>query len=172
VGLLSRWARLRPPAALAAQFRPDERLLALAESSDTVVAATNCGLWLPSGAQWRCVGWHEVVKAAWSSDGLTVVEGPIAESGLVSDRPAVVVPLDEPRNLPSVTRSRVEHSIARSEPVTVPGGIARLVARRVPGVDGIRWTARIDDSTPDSAQAREYLARRLADLAAADGVSS
>jgi len=45
----------------------------------------------------------------------------------------------------------------------VSGGTARLVARRVPGVDGISWTARLDTGTVDSAAARAelivYLAR-------------
>lgn len=168
--------RLRPPAGLRSLLAPDERLLAIAEDGPAAVAATQFGLWLPvaggavpaepaggtvesaNGApRWRRIGWEHVVKATWDEDGLQVIEGVLDDGGIVTDRPAVTLRLAEPRNLPSVIKTRVEASIARWEQVRVPGGTGRLVARRRTGMDGLLWTARLDTGTPDSEAARAAL---------------
>jgi hypothetical protein len=128
----------------------------VAETVDAVVVATNLGLWLPDGSSWRRVGWQDVVKATWKGDGLHLIEGSNAD-GIITDLPSRTITLTEPRNLPAVVKTRVEASIARWEQVVVPGGPARLVARRVPGVDGQQWTARLDTGTPDSDAARTAL---------------
>jgi len=156
------WSRrLRPPAGLRALLTGDERLLAMAEDGPAAVAATQYGLWLPAGTGnepgWRRIGWEQVVKATWGEDGLQVIEGVLDGSGVVTDRPALTLRLAEPRTLPAVVKTRVEASIARGEQVRVPGGTARIVARRRPGTDGLLWTARLDTGTPDSPGAREAL---------------
>jgi hypothetical protein len=102
-----------------------------------------------------------VVKASWGEDGLQIIEGMLDDTGIVTDLPTLTVRLTEPRNLPTVVKTRVEASIARWEQVRVPGGSARIVARRRPGTDGLLWTARLDSGTPDSAQARAALAGYL-----------
>jgi len=154
-----RW--VRPPAELRRQLDHTERVLALAETAESVVAATNLGLWLPLGGgevvSWRRIVWNRVVKVTWTEAGLQVIEGDADETGVISDLPTVAVALAEPRNLPSVVRTRVETSIARSESVQVPGGSGRVVARRVPGQDGLVWTARVDTGTPDTEAARAVL---------------
>lgn len=180
MSLLSRWPR--PVAALRKLFEADERALAVADTADagaaadpataadavgSMAVATNLGLWLPDGRQWRRVGWHQVVKAAWTAEGLRLVEGELGPDGLVTDRDEIVIAFSEPRNLPIVVRARVENSIQRSERVTVPGGYGRVVARRVPGVDGITWTARLDAETPDTEAARQALRDQLARMSAA-----
>jgi hypothetical protein len=169
--------RLRPAAGLRALLAPDERVLALAEDGPAAVAATQFGLWLPVGptdlpdaaggvpAGWRRIGWDRVVKATWSEDGLEVIEGDV-DAGVVTDRPARTLRLVEPRNLPAVVKTRVEASIARWEQVRVPGGTARIVARRRAGTDGLIWTARLDTGTPDSPAARAALAGYLERAAA------
>jgi hypothetical protein len=157
--------RLRPPAELRGLLGPDERLLAMAEDGPAAVAATQYGLWLPAEPGWRRVDWDQVVKASWTEDGLYLIEGVRDSSGLVTDRPALLLRLAEPRNLPTVVKTRVEASIARWEQVRVPGGTARIVARRKPGADGLVWTARLDTGTPDSAQARAVLLDHLIRLA-------
>ena len=177
--------RARPPAGLRGLLAPDERVLAMAEDGPAAVAATQFGLWLPvaggpagpgsasagsseselagSGgsaaepAGWRRIGWDQVVKASWDEDGLQVIEGELDAGGVVTDRPARTLRLAEPRNLPAVVKTRVEASIARWEQVRVPGGTARIVARRRPGTDGLVWTARLDTGTPDSDAARAAL---------------
>jgi hypothetical protein len=156
------WSRrLRPPAGLRSLLGGDERLVAMAEDGPATVAATQYGLWLPAGsgdgAAWRRIGWEQVVKATWTEDGLQVVEGVLDDRGVVTDRPALTLRLTEPRTLPAVVKTRVEASIARWEQVRVPGGTARIVARRRPGTDGLLWTARLDTGTPDSPGAREAL---------------
>jgi hypothetical protein len=168
--------RVRPPAALRDLLAPDERVLAMADDGPAAVAATQLGLWLPVGGEsvaasgepagWRRIGWDEVVKATWGEDGLQVVEGELDGSGVVTDRPVRTLRLAEPRTLPAVVKTRVEASIARWEQVRVPGGTARIVARRRAGADGLVWTARLDTGTPDSAAARAALAGYL-DRAAA-----
>lgn len=158
--------RLRPPPGLRVLLAPDERLLAIADDGPAAVAASQFGLWLPVAAQpgWRQIGWHQVVKATWAEAGLQVIEGAL-DAGLVTDLPAVTLRLAEPRNLPAVVKTRVEASIARWEQVRVPGGTARIVARRRPGADGLLWTARLDTGTPDSTAAREALAGYLQQVA-------
>jgi hypothetical protein len=164
--------RLRPPAELRALFGDHERLLAMAEDGPAAVAATQVGLWLPvaedagsaeSGrpAGWRRIGWDQVVLATWTEGGLQVIEGVLDAAGVVTDLPPLTLRLAEPRNLPAVVKTRVEASIARWEQVRVPGGTARIVARRRPGTDGLVWTARLDSGTPDSEPARAALAGYL-----------
>ncbi|HST48682.1 hypothetical protein [Jatrophihabitans sp.] len=159
--------RVRLPAGLRALLAPDERVLAVAEDGPAAVAATQFGLWLPvaegpvadgaAPAGWRRIGWDQVVKATWGEEGLQVIEGELDAGGVVTDRPARTLRLAEPRNLPAVVRTRVEASIARWEQVRVPGGTARIVARRRAGTDGLIWTARLDTGTPDSEAARAAL---------------
>jgi hypothetical protein len=159
------FGRPKPPAGLRSLLAGGERLLAVADDGPTTVAASQLGLWLPADGSWHRIGWDDIVKATWSETGLEIIEGR-DEDGVVLDEPPRRYLLDEPRNLPSVVRQRVEHSIARWEQVRVPGGTARIVARRRPGQDGLRWTARLDVGTPDSAQAREALADYLARISA------
>jgi hypothetical protein len=158
VALLSRW--VRPPAEFRSLLTGTERVLAQAEGDPAVVVATNLGLWLPADgpAGWRRISWHRVVKATWTDGRLEVVEGELDGDGVVLDLAPVSIALSEPRNLPSVVRTRVETSIARSEQVAVPGGSGRVVARREPGVDGVTWTARLDTGTIDTPAARAVLA--------------
>jgi len=189
------FGRVKPPAGLRKRLDGGERLLAIADGGSVALAASQWGLWLPQRGDWlsergdwlsergdwlseqgdwRRVGWDDIVKAAWDEAGLEVIEGR-DEDGIVSDLPPLRYRLSEPRNLPAVVRQRVEHSIARWEQVPVPGGSGRVVARRRPGQDGLRWTARLDAGTPDSAPAREALAGYLArvrQLPAAEQIGS
>jgi hypothetical protein len=181
--------RPRPPAPLRALFADGERVLAMAEDGPAAVTATQFGLWLPVGTGqqeawrqpdleqagpgqpivatgWRRIGWDQVVKATWGEDGLQVIEGTLDDAGVVTDLPALTLRLAEPRTLPAVVKTRVEASIARWEQVRVPGGTARLVARRRPGADGLVWTARLDSGTPASSEARAVLIGHLERLAA------
>ena len=158
--------RIKPPARLRALLEPGERLLGLADSGAATVAATQFGLWIPAVADWRRIDWDAVVKATWTEAGLQVIEGTLDEQGIVTDLPPVLLAPAEPRNLPTVVRARVEGSIGRWEQVQVPGGTGRIVGRRRPGVDGLRWTARLDSGTPDTPAARAVLVDYLARIAA------
>lgn len=168
--------RVKPPAALRKLLDPDERILAVADvAGSPAVVATQRGLWLPVagadtvskdlGPGWRRVDWDQVVKATWSEDGLHVIEGVADEQAIVTDLPEVTVRFSDARNLPTVVRTRVESSIGRWEQVKVPGGTGRLVGRRTAGVDGLRWTARLDTGTPNSPGARAALVDYLCQVA-------
>ncbi len=165
MGLLARWER--PPARFRALLTGQERVLAMGDAGDRVLLATQQGLWLPdeSDAGWRLLRWDRVVKATWQDDAVELVEGDLGADGIVTDLEPVHFRLTTPRNLPQVVRTRVETSIARTEQVSVPGGTARLVARRVPGIDGVTWTARLDTGTAATEAAvlvlREQLQRMV-----------
>ena len=133
----------------------DERVVAFA----LPVVVTNLGLWLPDRPS--RVGWHEVHKAVWTGRELSVVPAePVAELPeytVVADAPAVTVALDDPDRVPEQVRTRVNRSIAYSEHHRLPDGRGvRVVARRVPGLNGLHWTVRYDPSglsDPDPAVA-------------------
>lgn len=131
-----------------------------------VVLATQRGLWWPEGDDLRLIGWQYVSKAVWRERILAVTEADVVEDLLMVDRPVVTVELSLPRNLPPTVRTRVEANIVRSEVVSVTGGLARFVARKVPGEDGLRWWARLDPGTPDTEQVRSAIAARLGRLRA------
>jgi hypothetical protein len=162
--------RIKPPAELRKALGAAERFLAIADSGAATIAATPAGLWIPTGAEsdgpgWRRVYWDLVVKATWTDTGLQLMEGEVDEEGIVTDRPALLLRPAEPRNLPPVVRTRVERSIARWEQVRVPGGTGRVIGRRRAGEDGLRWTARLDSATPDTAEGRAVLVAYLAQIA-------
>ncbi|MDQ2837654.1 MAG: hypothetical protein M3Y42_02160 [Actinomycetota bacterium] len=167
MGLFGR--RIKPPAQLRKALGPDERFLALADDGAATIAATQVGLWLPVAdvaVGWRRVDWDLVVKATWTDAGLALVEGTVDSHGIVTDLPTALIRPAEPRNLPAVVRARVEHSIGRWEQLHVPGGTGRIVGRRRAGVDGLRWTGRLDTGTPDTTEARAVLVDYLERIAA------
>jgi hypothetical protein len=152
LGLFHRRPRL--PAAKRPALDRDERVLAWADApEEQVVIATNRGLWLPGQP---LLGWHEVHKAAWSGRELRVTAAEVAaerdDYTVVVDRPLEAVLLLEPREVPDQVRSRVTRSVAYTSHHPLPGGGVRIVARRVPGVDGLRWTARYDTGTAAEAE--------------------
>ena len=135
--------RYRPP------LEGDERVVAWAEvGGDKALVATNRGLWLPMDPPAR-LGWHEIHKATWSGEDLAVTAARVARSAtgydVVEDLPTGRFPLSEPGDLPAEVRARVTRSVGPSTHYPLPGGGgARVVARRVPGVDGLRWTVCYD----------------------------
>ncbi|WP_432978253.1 hypothetical protein [Dactylosporangium sp. CA-233914] len=142
------------PAGQRPKLGPDERVVAWAGASgDNVVVATNHGLWLP-GADDR-LGWHEIHKATWSGRQLAVVaarEVPVddEEYAVMEDLPPLIVTLLDPDRVPEQVRVRVNKSIAHTSHHPLDGltgarGGVRVVGRRVPGVNGLRWTVRYDE---------------------------
>lgn len=142
--------RPRLPVELRPALSPGERVLAWAAASGGAVVATNLGLFLPGFAD--RLGWHEIHKATWSGEDLSVVPATVVamHDGYdeMADRPASVYRLPDPGDLPDEVRARVIRSVAYSTHHRLPGGGVRVVARRVPGVDGLRWAVRYDLGTP------------------------
>jgi hypothetical protein len=152
----------------------DERIVAWAGGTgDDVVVATNLGLWLP-GAEGR-LGWHEIHKATWSGRRLAVV--PAEEVGgadgyvVMRDLPSRVFTLLDPGNVPEQVRSRVSRSVAYTSHHPLPdGGGVRVAARRVSGVNGLRWTVRYDaGSDPGAPGVAETTAELVAEARASIG---
>jgi hypothetical protein len=140
--------RRRLPAERRPPLDRDERILAWAEpaAGDGVLVATNRGLWLPTP---RRLGWAEIHKAAWSGQELAVTPASevttINGYAVMADQPVLRYRLAAPGDVPHQVRARVTRSVAYTVHHDLPGGGGvRIVARRVPGVDGLRWTVRFD----------------------------
>ena len=160
------------PAGQQPKLGPEERVVAWAGATgDNVVVVTNHGVWLP-GAEER-LGWHEIHKATWGARHLTIVaarELPESDEdfAVMGDLPPVSVTLLDPDRVPEQVRVRVNKSIAHTshhplDELTGTRGGVRIVGRRVPGVNGLRWTVRYDDgvdpATPGVAEhTRELVA--------------
>jgi hypothetical protein len=182
--------RKRLPAHARPPLVPDERIVAWASIVDRssvggdrpqVVVATTLGLWLPGRAE--RLSWAGIHKATWSGSRLTITPAvPVGEApayaGMAGKAPAyavmadgadIVADLEAPGSLPAEVRTRVTRSVALTEHLAVPGGGVRVVARRVPGVDGVTWHVRYDPGTdaddPDVAAATaEFVAAFAADF--------
>lgn len=131
--------RERPPVEALRVLDRDERVVSWATAAGGgAVLATPLGLWLP-GATDR-VPWHLVDKATWRDGMLTVVPAVDAGDGVLDEQAPRTVRLATPRNLPQTVRVRVERAIAFTRHYGLPaGGGVRVVARRVPGRDGVTW---------------------------------
>ncbi|HEX7744469.1 MAG TPA: hypothetical protein VF462_04310 [Micromonosporaceae bacterium] len=142
----------RVPSAHRPALDPGERVLAwaFADPGDRVVVATNRGLWRPGHAD--RLGWHDVHKAVWSGRELTITPAQrVIEREayvVVADAPAESFLLLDPGDVPEQVRARVTRSVAYTSHHALDQGGVRVVARRVPGVDGLTWTARYDPGTP------------------------
>lgn len=162
-----RFRRPRPPAEVTERLERDERLLAWGRTTDGgVVVATPKGLWVPDG---RRIGWHEIVKAAWADDALTVTCGRITDDpDFVEDIPPRTWALDQPGTIPNVVRIRVNRSVAVTEHHELqPSGGVRIVGRRISGRDGLSWFARCDPGTDrHRPEVRSQVAALLADARA------
>jgi hypothetical protein len=115
-----------------------------------VVVATNKGLWLPgSEAGQRRLSWDEIHKASWSGRELVIIPSEVVATlegyQVTADLPQIVHSLPEPGDVPIQVRTRVTKSVGYTQEHALPGqGTARVVARRRPGVDGLRWTVRLE----------------------------
>jgi hypothetical protein len=156
-----------PPAEVLAQLPRDERVVSWADvAGGGVVVATPAGVWWPHDDQQRLIAWQYITKATWQARRLEVTEADVVDDLLLVDREPVALDLEVPRDLPPVVRKRIEANVVRSELLGIVGGKARFVARRIPGEDGVRWWARLEEGTPDTAQIRSAVNARLTILRA------
>ena len=147
--------REAPPADALAALPKGERVLSWASAeSGAVVLATSRGLWWPDVEGPRLIGWEHVDKAVWREGRLTVTQADVVDDMLLVDRAPQSVELSVPRDLPATVRKRVESNVVRSELLPVGGGLARFVARRIPGRDGVVWWVRLESGLVDSEQVR------------------
>jgi len=128
-----------------ADLERDERVLAWGATDDgEPMLATQLGLWAPMPDGRRRIGWHEINKAAWKEGLLTVTEAVHVESDVVEDAAPCRWSIAEPGKLPVIIRKRVEGSVAFTEHHSVGAVGVRVVARRVPGRNGLSWWVRYD----------------------------
>jgi hypothetical protein len=128
----------------------DERVIAWADADGgEPVVVTNLGVFRP-GHKDR-LGWHEIHKAIWSGRQITITPSvPLREDDagylVTADGEAETYSLTEPREVPHEVRQRVTKSVAYTALHPIPGAAAvRVVARRVPGENGLRWMVRYED---------------------------
>ena len=157
------WLRRRPqpPASVMQQLDADERVVSFADVDGGVVVATPRGLWWPFPGGMRRIGWERVDKAVWTEGRLTVTEADLIDDLLLVDRPPISARVVTPRDLPPTVRKRVESSVVRSEVYPVPGGAARFVGRRIPGLDGVAWWVRLERGTRDTEATRAAITDRI-----------
>jgi len=155
-----------PPPGTLPPLEREEYVVSWATTPLGVVAATTYGLWWPEREGPRRIGWHLIDKASWQDGVLSVTEADVVDELLLVDRHPVRVALTEPNDLPPAIRKRVEASIVHNEQVAVGGGTVRIVARHVPGQDGVRWWARYGAGAEDSAEVRLAVTNRIALLRA------
>jgi hypothetical protein len=114
---------------------------------------TTLGVFLPGRTD--RVGWHQIHKATWSGSRLAVIPAEQVSEGegyaVMADGAPVTVALADPDRVPAEVHKRVTKSVAYTVHHPVPGGGVRVVARRVPGVDGVSWHVRYDEGTDPAA---------------------
>jgi hypothetical protein len=165
MGLLERFRRARPPVEALGALEPGERVTAWGRTGgDEVLLATPLGLWVPDSGR---LGWHEIHKARWDSGVLTLVLGVESEPGVREDAPPRRYVLAEPGNLPAEIRTRVTRSVAFTAHHPLESGGVRIVARRVPGRDGLDWVVRYDAGTVRGAGDERVVAELVAAARAA-----
>jgi hypothetical protein len=162
------FGRRKLPAKLSPKLDRSERVLAWSRTADdpnAVVVVTTLGLWLPGRPR---LGWHQIHKATWSGARLTVVPAvavgdPVPMDGQGTARPSrsegalsfvvmaddasVTVHLADPGDVPTAVRQRVTRSVAYTVHHPLSTGGVRVVARRIPGMDGLAWHVRYDEGT-------------------------
>lgn len=162
------------PAAARPKLERDERVLAWAwAATDGVVVVTTRGVWLPGRER---LGWHEIHKAMWAGSRLTVTPSLRVADGdgytVMADDAPVVVGLTDPDDVPAEVRDRVTRSVGYTAHHPLPVGGVRVVARRVPGVDGLAWHVRYDDGTDaEDPEVVAVTAALVAEAAAPDSQS-
>lgn len=160
--------RLRPPAAVRARAG-GHRVLAWLPSGGSSLVATDDALLLPDGSDPSSLGWDRILRVTWEprSAEVTAQLSPGA-------RPVVLtVPVDEePGTLARVVREQVEASIVVQHHVELVGERgARMVARRAPGSDELRWSVVFDAGLdPRDPALRDRADAALAELRASLGV--
>ena len=116
---------------------PGERVLTTGRAADgTWVVATDRAL--IDGA--RRTPWTDVVHAQWYDE-----EHVLDVNLLPGDEPSYRLAIAEPGRVPETVHERVMASIVLSRRVALPGGGARVVARRGDGSEETVWQVVADD---------------------------
>lgn len=142
--LPGRGRRPAPPAAAVVGLERDERVLAWGmTATDAVVVATPLGLWWSATER---IPWHLITHVTWSGAALTVTSATEVQPSVLENDPPRSTRLTEPRTLPETIQTRFYSSRSHTARHGLPGGSGVIiVARRVPGQDGLTWYAVYDE---------------------------
>ena len=166
-----RWRReVDPRVSQVLTGAPGERLLAWGVLVDgAIVVCTDLALHIPEQGR---VPWDLVVRAAWSEEFLDIVIQPAP--GTPSR--ALRLRFEEPGQVPSVVKERVQWTVVASHPAELAHpdgrhGLAMLNARRSPDTGEVRWAVVFDPALdPGDAGWRSAADAALSDLRGQLGV--
>lgn len=167
-----RWLRRRetvPPEVRTAVVMADgERALAVCRSGEVgYLVASDRALHVVSPPESERIPWDLIDRARWEPPVLTVVARAVADAP-VETREFVAAPESD---VPSVVRERVNRSILINSRIDVPGGHARVLARRSSDTGEIRWSIDYGRGVdPDDPAVRLRADGELADLRSRLGV--
>ncbi|HEU5157673.1 MAG TPA: hypothetical protein VFU43_11815 [Streptosporangiaceae bacterium] len=156
--------RFRLPRSLPAGPRPTlergEHILAFAATRDgSHVVATDRALHLPGPSDgFVRLPWESVEQAAWRDGWLHV--------RATADAGEHHIRLTDPGSVPETVQERVTATIVVNHQAALPGGgHVRIVGRRRPGGDAVRWTFVFDAGLdPDDPELRAQAGHLLAGL--------
>ena len=160
--------RLRPPAEVRRRAG-GHRLLGWLPSGSSSLLATDAELVLPEGSAPAAIPWDLVLRVTWDADSVEVTAQERAGSRPVVHRMPITGP---PGAMAEAVRERVNASIVVQHHVPLVGERgARLVARRTPGSDELRWSVVFDPGLdPSDPSLRDQADAALDTLRAALGV--
>jgi hypothetical protein len=147
---------------------PGERVLAFGHDPDRrAVVATDRSLLLQrTPPDYSRYDWHEVERASFADDVLTVRLAASPPAGATRLR----VPLADAGRLPEVVRDRVTASVLLDQHVPLRGKAGvRVVARRRPAGDVLAWGYVVDEGLTLTAEEQEAAEAALAAVRAEYG---
>jgi hypothetical protein len=128
---------------------PGEKVLGWGRGPQGVLVATDIALYTPEAFEPRRTVWHLIDKAVWRKPNLDVSLHASVGAPLMTWK----FELTEANRLPTAVRDRVTASVITSIDIDVPGGQARIAARRTE-TNETRWSVNALDgadlSNPDS----------------------
>lgn len=156
--------RPAPPPESLARLNRDDRVLAWGTTvDDSTVLATPHGLWWTDG---EGIPWHLITHVTWSGSTLTVTSATEVETSVLENGPGRSARLSEARTLPETVQTRFYSSRSHTRRHRLPGGSGVIiVARRVPGQDGLTWYAVYDEPAQRHEPASRDEVARLLDAA-------
>ncbi|MBA2388747.1 MAG: hypothetical protein H0V67_00695 [Geodermatophilaceae bacterium] len=160
--------RPRPPAEAISRLDQDERVVAWGSAADGgAVLATPLGLWLPGEDR---LAWHLITHVSWSGTTMTVTAATEVEPSVLENEPPRSVRLTEPHTLPETVQKRFFSSRSHTSRHRLAGGSGVIVvARRVPGQDGLTWYAVFDEPERRADASARAEVERLLDAARSPG---
>jgi len=141
-------------------IEPGEKVLGWARGPQGVLVATDMAFYTPEAFEPRRTVWHLIDKAVWRKPNLDVSLHALVGSPLMTWK----FELTEPNRLPAAVHDRVTASVITSIDIDVPGGQARIAARRTE-TNETRWSVNaLDGADLSSPESRSEITAVIAEL--------